>query len=74
MVGHLPAGALLRDSGDVFALPFGARISWLSLALLRLPERGGALPPDAVAAFDVGGVAFLPEDLEGDSGVSYCGS
>lgn len=42
---------------------FGARISWLRRLLLRLPERGGAFPPDAVLAFDAGGVAFLPEDL-----------
>lgn len=44
-------------------LPFGARISWLRRALIRLPVRGGALPPDAALALDVGGVAFFPEDL-----------
>lgn len=44
-------------------LLFGAMISWLRRALVRLPERGGAFPPDAVLAFNVGGVAFLPEDL-----------
>lgn len=45
---------------------FGARISWLRRELLRLPERGGALPLDAVLVFDVGGVVFFPEDLDAD--------
>lgn len=47
-------------------LPFGGRISWLRRALTRLPDRAGALPPDVVLAFTVGGVAFFPEDLEAD--------
>lgn len=46
-------------------LPFGARISWPRRALLRLPERAEALPAD-VLALAVGGVVFLPEDLDAD--------
>lgn len=66
--GATSVGGLLGGSvgpGEVLVLPFGARISWLRRALTRLPERAGALPAD-VLAFTVGGVAFLPEDLETD--------
>lgn len=68
----LPVDGLLRDSfwlGEVLELLFNARISWLRRALFLLPDRGGAFPPDAVLALDVGGVAFLPEDLM-ENGVS----